>query len=144
MRRSMILAGACAVVAVACLGGGGLFFVERPTIVRVAVPDENHGDYALLSAASKVVRHNHHPMRFKLVSTPDAKAAGLMMEATRERGLLIGKGGLYGNVLRMAPPMTLTDDESREGLDLLVQALSQVQGDLHGTPAIPTAQGAPA
>ncbi|MDX7949958.1 TAXI family TRAP transporter solute-binding subunit [Lichenihabitans sp. Uapishka_5] len=80
MRRSMILAGACSIVAVACLGGGGLFFVERPTIVRVAVPSENHGDYALLSAASKVVRHNHHPIRFKLVDTPDAQAASTALD----------------------------------------------------------------
>jgi 4-aminobutyrate aminotransferase len=76
--------------------------------------------------------------------TPDVKSAGAMMEATKDRGLLIGKGGLYGNVLRMAPPMTLTDAEAREGLDALVAALSQVQADRHGIPAVPTSAGAPA
>ena len=39
-----------------------------------------------------------------------------MLEATRERGLLVGKGGLYGNTLRMAPPLTLTEAEAKEGL----------------------------
>lgn len=38
--------------------------------------------------------------------SPDASAAGRVLEATKARGLLIGKGGLYGNVLRLAPPMT--------------------------------------
>src|SRR6201986_4036595 len=52
-------------------------------------------------------------------------AAG-MLEATRERGLLIGKGGLYGNTLRMAPPLTLSEPEAREGLTILTDALKAV------------------
>ena len=31
-----------------------------------------------------------------------------------ERGLLVGKGGLYGNVLRVAPPLSLTEAEADE------------------------------
>jgi 4-aminobutyrate aminotransferase len=46
---------------------------------------------------------------------PNAQAAGQLMEATRASGLLIGKGGLYGNVIRIAPPMTVTADEIDEG-----------------------------
>jgi 4-aminobutyrate aminotransferase len=49
-----------------------------------------------------------------------------MLEATRERGLLIGKGGLYGATLRMAPPLTLSEAEAREGLGLLTDALRAV------------------
>lgn len=41
----------------------------------------------------------------------------------RLRGLLVGKGGLYGNVVRMGPPLTLTEDEAREGLAILVGAI---------------------
>lgn len=63
---------------------------------------------------------------------PDPATAGAMMEATKRRGLLIGKGGLNGNVLRMAPPMTLTADEAAEGLAALVEALFEVQRDRHG------------
>ena len=37
----------------------------------------------------------------------------------KKRGLLIGKGGLYGNALRMAPPLTLTGTRPREGLGIL-------------------------
>jgi 4-aminobutyrate aminotransferase len=54
-----------------------------------------------------------------------ALATGLLEEA-RERGLLIGKGGLYGHTLRMAPPLTLTDAEAKEGLAILTDALRAV------------------
>ncbi len=48
---------------------------------------------------------------------PDAAAAGRGAGGVpASGGLLIGKGGLYGNCLRMAPPLTLTEDEAREGL----------------------------
>jgi 4-aminobutyrate aminotransferase len=57
---------------------------------------------------------------------PSPSLAARMLEATRERGLLIGKGGLYGASLRMAPPLTLTEAEAREGLGLLVDALRAV------------------
>jgi 4-aminobutyrate aminotransferase len=48
--------------------------------------------------------------------------------AARERGLLVGKGGLYGNVVRMAPPLTLTDAEAAEGLAVLIDSLETVNG----------------
>ncbi|CAN7995141.1 unnamed protein product [Ixodes pacificus] len=34
---------------------------------------------------------------------------GALLESCREMGLLIGKGGLNGNVLRIKPPMCITD-----------------------------------
>jgi 4-aminobutyrate aminotransferase len=49
-----------------------------------------------------------------------------MLEETKARGLLIGKGGLYGNTLRMAPPLTLTADEGEEGLGILIDALEEI------------------
>lgn len=57
---------------------------------------------------------------------PDAPAAGAVLEATRRRGVLIGKGGLHGNVLRIAPPMTITTDEAEQGLTALTDALEEV------------------
>ncbi|MEV4713802.1 aspartate aminotransferase family protein [Micromonospora sp. NPDC049374] len=54
---------------------------------------------------------------------PDAALATRVFEACREGGLLTGKGGLYGNVLRMGPPLTLTEEEAREGLAILVDAI---------------------
>ncbi|RSN37060.1 aspartate aminotransferase family protein [Amycolatopsis sp. WAC 04169] len=58
--------------------------------------------------------------------TPNPGAAARMMEETKARGLLIGKGGLHGNVLRIAPPMTLTAEEAAEGLGIIVDALAAV------------------
>ncbi|HTX27268.1 MAG TPA: aminotransferase class III-fold pyridoxal phosphate-dependent enzyme [Streptosporangiaceae bacterium] len=52
--------------------------------------------------------------------------AAKMLEATRERGLLVGKGGLYGHTLRMAPPLTLSEAEAKEGLGILIDALAAV------------------
>ena len=57
---------------------------------------------------------------------PSPALASKVLEATKERGLLVGKGGLYGATLRMAPPLTLSTDEAREGLGLLTDALRAV------------------
>ncbi|MDO3703389.1 aminotransferase class III-fold pyridoxal phosphate-dependent enzyme [Micromonospora sp. C28SCA-DRY-2] len=54
---------------------------------------------------------------------PDPALTVRVLEACKAGGLLVGKGGLYGNVLRMGPPLTLTEDEAREGLAILVDAI---------------------
>jgi 4-aminobutyrate aminotransferase len=56
--------------------------------------------------------------------TPDVAAAAQLMEETKARGLLVGKGGKYGNVVRMAPPLTLTEAEADEGLGILADSLA--------------------
>jgi 4-aminobutyrate aminotransferase len=55
--------------------------------------------------------------------TPNPAAASKIMEKTRERGLLVGKGGLHGNALRIAPPLSLTQEEADEGYAILEQAI---------------------
>jgi 4-aminobutyrate aminotransferase len=57
---------------------------------------------------------------------PSPALATRMMEETKKRGLLGGKGGLYGNVIRMAPPLTLTEAEAKEGLDILINTLEAI------------------
>jgi 4-aminobutyrate aminotransferase len=59
---------------------------------------------------------------------PDAAKAGALHEAAKRRGLLIGKGGLYGNVLRIAPPMSVTQHEIDEAADVLLAAIDEVGG----------------
>ncbi|HEY3263160.1 MAG TPA: aminotransferase class III-fold pyridoxal phosphate-dependent enzyme [Pseudonocardiaceae bacterium] len=61
---------------------------------------------------------------------PLPRAAARVQEETRAGGLLVGKGGLYGNVIRLAPPMTLTDDEADEALDVLGTAIATVHKEL--------------
>ena len=40
----------------------------------------------------------------------------------------MGKGGLHGNVLRIAPPLSLTPQEADEGFEALAAALADVAG----------------
>jgi alanine-glyoxylate transaminase/(R)-3-amino-2-methylpropionate-pyruvate transaminase len=49
-----------------------------------------------------------------------------VFERARELGLLIGKGGLHGNVLRIKPPMCLTLADADFLLAVLDQALAEV------------------
>jgi len=58
---------------------------------------------------------------------PSARAAGRALEETRARGLLVGKGGLYGNVLRIAPPLSVSMQQAEEALSLLGDALQAAE-----------------
>ena len=68
----------------------------------------------------------------EIVSDRGTKAPGKtetaeVLEATRELGLLIGKGGLDGNILRIQPPMCITSDDVDFALDVFDQAFSSVE-----------------
>ncbi|MGW4031298.1 aspartate aminotransferase family protein [Streptomyces sp. NPDC004838] len=55
------------------------------------------------------------------------EAAATVLEAAREGGLLIGKGGGHNtSALRIAPPMSLTVTEAEEGAAILEQALNSI------------------
>ena len=49
-----------------------------------------------------------------------------LLERTRENGLLVGKGGLYGNVIRMAPPMNISKADVDEGIRMLDRSLAEI------------------
>ncbi len=57
---------------------------------------------------------------------PSPAKANSLMEETRKEGLLIGKGGLYGNSLRIAPPMLVSEAEIDEALEKLGRAMARV------------------
>lgn len=57
---------------------------------------------------------------------PAADIVKRLFEATKERNLLIGKGGLYGNVVRITPALTVTPAEVHEALRILDEALAEV------------------
>ncbi|GIH98849.1 aminotransferase [Planobispora takensis] len=61
---------------------------------------------------------------------PSPALAARFMEETKKAGLLAGKGGLHGNVLRMAPPLTLTTEEAAEGLGIIVNALEVLNAEV--------------
>src|SRR3954465_14383889 len=56
---------------------------------------------------------------------PDPQGTTRLMEAARKRGLLIGKGGLYANSLRIAPPMIVNRGQIDDALRLLGEALEE-------------------
>ena len=41
-------------------------------------------------------------------------------------GLMLGRVGLYGNVIRIAPPLIITEEECDHGIDILDKAMSLV------------------
>jgi 4-aminobutyrate aminotransferase len=57
---------------------------------------------------------------------PDPDAASRAMEGCRSRGVLVGRGGLSGNVIRIAPPLSVTADEIEEGAAAIVDAMASV------------------
>ena len=50
-----------------------------------------------------------------------------VMEYCREKGLLIGKGGLDNNVARLQPPLELTSAQIDEACSVLGEAFSKVE-----------------
>ena len=58
--------------------------------------------------------------------TPDR--AKSIVDAAFERGLLLLACGLYGNVIRLLPALTISDEELEEGLTLLEESLAAVDG----------------
>jgi alanine-glyoxylate transaminase/(R)-3-amino-2-methylpropionate-pyruvate transaminase len=56
--------------------------------------------------------------------TPAPETASRLFDETRKRGLLIGRGGLYNNVMRIAPALNCTKSDVDEALRLLDQSFA--------------------
>jgi len=67
-------------------------------------------------------------VRDRKTKTPAKDEAGDVLEQLKERGVLVGKGGLYGNVLRIKPPLCLTAADVDFALETLDLVLSRVEG----------------
>jgi 4-aminobutyrate aminotransferase-like enzyme len=52
---------------------------------------------------------------------PATTRTARLMEAARDNRILIGRGGLYGNVIRMSPPMNI----GRSDVDAFIEALDR-------------------
>ncbi|MEM6364568.1 MAG: aspartate aminotransferase family protein [Planctomycetota bacterium] len=57
---------------------------------------------------------------------PAAAAAADLMEMTKQRGLILGKGGLHGNVMRIKPPMCITPDDAAFMLGTIDECLTEI------------------
>jgi 4-aminobutyrate aminotransferase len=58
---------------------------------------------------------------------PAPEAAAQLLERTRAHGLLVGKGGLYGNVIRLSPMLNIARADVDEAIKLLDTAFSEVR-----------------
>ena len=61
-------------------------------------------------------------VRDRQTKEPASTETADVLELCKERGLLLGKGGIFGNVLRIKPPMCLKTDDA----DFLVDCLDEV------------------
>jgi 4-aminobutyrate aminotransferase-like enzyme len=57
------------------------------------------------------------------LAEPEPELARAVTAAAFERGLLLLSCGIYGNVLRLLPPLAATDEELERGFDLLEESL---------------------
>ena len=58
---------------------------------------------------------------------PAPEVANQIMELCRTNGLLVGKGGLFANVLRISPPLTIGKAEADEAVRILDKAFAEVR-----------------
>jgi len=56
---------------------------------------------------------------------PATAETAQLMEASRENRIMLGKGGLYGNVLRISPPMNIGKTDVDEFARLLDRSFAQ-------------------
>jgi 4-aminobutyrate aminotransferase/(S)-3-amino-2-methylpropionate transaminase len=59
---------------------------------------------------------------------PDAELTRALVQAAAARGLVILSCGVYGNVIRLLAPLTISEALLNEGLDVLEAALADVTG----------------
>ncbi len=59
----------------------------------------------------------------KVHATAEAAA---FMDACKEHGLLLGKGGLMGNVIRLAPPLSINREQVGSMLKIMDQAFAEI------------------
>ena len=57
---------------------------------------------------------------------PAAAATLQLIEAARENRILVGRGGLYGNVVRLSPPMNIARTDVDEFIRRLDASLGQI------------------
>lgn len=67
---------------------------------------------------------------------PAPQESNKLMDEARRRGLLIGKGGLYANVIRMSPPMNVSKADVDEAIRILDESLAAVESAMPAAAAV--------
>ncbi len=58
---------------------------------------------------------------------PAPEATAQLLERTRDNGLLVGKGGLYNNVIRLSPMLNIAKADVDDAIRLLDKSLAEVR-----------------
>ncbi len=66
-------------------------------------------------------------VRDRKTREPAADETRRFMDLTRENGLIIGKGGLYGNVLRISPALTCSKGDVDDAIRLMDRSFAQLR-----------------
>ena len=61
---------------------------------------------------------------------PDASRAAVLLEGCKRRGLLVGKGGLYGNAIRITPMLDVTEAEIDEGIAAILETIAEIDREV--------------
>src|ERR687884_1917338 len=57
---------------------------------------------------------------------PDPGMATRFLEACRARGVLVGKGGLKANTIRVSPPLIVTREDAKEAADAFEETMAEI------------------
>jgi 4-aminobutyrate aminotransferase len=63
----------------------------------------------------------------RVTKEPAVQETVAFMEECRKRGLLIGKGGLMANVIRMSPPMNIAKSDVDEAIRIMDETFTTIQ-----------------
>jgi len=63
----------------------------------------------------------------KQTKEPAPELTRQLIDAAAQNGLLIGSVGIFGNVIRVAPPLVISEDEAVESLDLFERSLAMLR-----------------
>lgn len=61
-------------------------------------------------------------------TTPDTRSVDAVVSSARDHGLILLSTGTYSNVVRLLPPINLSDEELEEGMAIIEKCLAQVLG----------------
>ena len=127
---------ACAAAAVVLDAVAAPAFREQANALGRAIRDRLNAIAAELPRVGDV-RGLGSMLAFELVEddvsrAPAPELAASVVAAARERGVLLLACGLYGNVIRLLPPLSVTDDELGRGLELLEEAFGDARARAAG------------
>jgi alanine-glyoxylate transaminase/(R)-3-amino-2-methylpropionate-pyruvate transaminase len=66
-------------------------------------------------------------VRDRVTKEPANTETAEVVERMKERGVLVGKGGLFGNTLRIKPPMCINKDDADYMVAMLDEVLSEIR-----------------